>query len=117
MAPAEAQQHKRPQGFFFELIGGNPYVLYQDHLAHPDRYEDVVVKILEELVSRSRKVSDLSAEELELLHQATALFASEVTRPVPRTVPKRPAPKQTQEEEPEETSDDDLGALRPYWWL
>lgn len=61
-------------GLFAALIG-DPLVLYQHYLEHPEQFEEETIRLLMELVTRRKSVETLSQAEKKLLDQATVSFA------------------------------------------
>jgi len=110
---------KGPQrdGLFGALLR-DPRVLLQDLLANPEKYEDGVASLVQELAAGSRKLDDLAPAEVELLDRATVDFNQPTRR---REVSPDPTPVQrTTEPDVEYTAPKaapSLNGLEPYWWL
>jgi hypothetical protein len=73
MELAEVPRHSNT-GLFAALIG-DPVVLYQHYLEHPDLFDTETVTLLVALVTRQKTLSQLTQSELNLLDQATVTFA------------------------------------------
>lgn len=74
----------KPVGLFEAVLQSRPEAMYEDALEHPDKYEDGVPQLLEDLASSRRATTDT---ERELLDRAVLDF----TRKLP-AVPKPPTP-------------------------
>jgi len=117
-ATSELPQAKPKRcGLFSELLR-DPKVLLQDLLANPEKYEDGVASLVQELVASNRNLDDLNLDETELLDRATLDFSQPSRRrevdPAPAPVQKTASPNveyNTSRAAPE------LDGVEPYWWL
>jgi len=127
MSPPENTVVEKPKGFFFDLLRGDYMPLYLDSLENKDRYDAETVELLRRLAGGGLDKRKLTPDQVELLNKATALFASERARPVPRPVPIKQVSKPSAEKlevfkKPEEESvagEDPFagtGDEIPYWW-
>jgi hypothetical protein len=120
VAPPPKQPTKT---LFQELLGGRSEVLEQDALEHPDRYDEPVQVLLQELSTGTKKTESLSPVEHELLSRATIDFATYVPPPkaqVPR-VPTRPKPTpQLMDESFHDGREPQVeppgGVMTNHWW-
>jgi hypothetical protein len=60
----------RPPERLFNALVGDPAVLWQDLLRHPERYENGLAELTQRLISGSANISTLSAQESALLDRA-----------------------------------------------
>ena len=69
-------------GLFSQLVQ-DPLVLYREYLDDPERFDERVGLLLQQLVSNQKKLEELTAEERGLLNTATAEHAQYVPKPKP----------------------------------
>jgi hypothetical protein len=102
-------------GLFSALLR-DPKILLQDLLVNPEKYEDGVASLVQELVSSNRGLDDLNSNEMELLDRATLDFSQVARRRevVPPSVQRAEAPKV---ERDTDTAAPSLNGMEPYWWL
>lgn len=114
-APPETKR----SGLFLDLVG-DPQVLYQDLLEDPNRYEEGVSNLLQDLTSGQRSIDELSKTEMHLLDRAVLDFNQpKRPRPEPKLAPV-PKTKKSRVKLPDEKPPKVIGAPRdmePYWWL
>lgn len=98
---------------------GDPKVLMQDVLSDPDKYEEEVFSLTQDLASGRRAMSDLKEHEMQLLDRATIDFTQpRRIKQEARPEPPPPKPKELKADE----EDGEPAALPPemasaYWWL
>jgi len=78
--PTNEGTTQRSKGLFEALIG-DPGVLYQDYLSHPDLFDDETVMLLTELVTRQKLLGQLTDEEQKILDRATIVSAQYSPKP------------------------------------
>jgi hypothetical protein len=105
LPPPESQVHHEPQrsGLFSTLLG-DPVVLYQAHLEHPELFNPETSQLLTDLLTLRKSVPSLTQPEMDLLDRATVDFAQH--RPVrkskrPKAPPVTPHIEEEDDEEPE----------------
>jgi hypothetical protein len=117
-ATSELPQAEPKRGGLFSELLRDPKVLLQDLLANPEKYEDGVASLVQELVASNRSLNDLSPAETELLDRATLDFSQPTRRrevtPAPVQAQKTAAP--SVEYNTPQTAPS-LDGLEPYWWL
>lgn len=69
-SPEESPQ-PTDSGFFATLVGGDPRVLYLEHLNAPGLLDKKTVTLVTELVGTRKRVHQLTPEEKDLLNKAT----------------------------------------------
>lgn len=111
--PAE---HRR-DGLFNSMLK-DPQVLLQDLLASPQKYEDGVATLVQDLVGGRRKLEEISPSEMELLDRATIDF-TQPARQQKLVVPPLTRKKTTRGRSgyPRSQKAPSLNGLEPYWWL
>jgi hypothetical protein len=89
-----------------------------DLLSNPEKYEDGVAELVQELHSGAKSLDQLSEPEKDLLDRATIDFNSPNRRPEP-LLPKSPppAPPKAAKKKVKYTPGTDVNDLEPYWWL
>ena len=117
----------RPVGLFEALLR-TPEPLWQDATDDPTRYEPRAVMLLTDLMTGSKQLSTLTAEEQSLLDRATIDFAERPVKKETRSQPngpplisqKKPAPKPRKEKarKPSDRPPTQLRAIElpPFWW-
>lgn len=128
----EATSSTRPTGLFEELLQSRPEAIYIDLLDHPEKFEDGVKELVEELVARPRALSD---KERDLMNRAVLDFVAK-----PKDKPRAPAkkPEVSRLGMDETLGDEDLATLlagdagdddapiaasssngepAPFWWV
>lgn len=108
------------KGFLYELLGGDFGPLYYDAVEHPERYDSATIRLLDLLAARQTSLEKLSPEDMTRINEAAGIFASEVSRPVPREAVKaRPPAKHHHTLDADELSGEDLFAgteVPTFWW-
>lgn len=114
----------RPTGLFEELLQSRPEAIYIDLLDHPEKFEDGVKELVEELVTKKRELSD---RERDLLNRAVLDFLAKPKEKVaPKPIPKKAVEKLEMDELlTEELAEIDdapaaptaTGELPAFWWL
>jgi len=74
-------------GLFSQLVG-DPLVLYREYLDDPDRFDESLGLLLQELVTNRKKLEELTGQEVEQLNKATVELAQYEPKPK-----KQPAPQ------------------------
>jgi hypothetical protein len=121
----QAERGKGPtnqrQGLFEALVG-RVEPIYQDSLAHPEKFSEEALILLAEVISGSKSLVALSASDRRVLDLATIDFAS-ATPTKKRPVPRAPTPRPVDRESPSEPAgpvvgiDVPEGGEKAYWWL
>lgn len=78
----EGEPSPQSNGLFTALIR-DPVVLYQEYLSHPDLIDEDVGLLLTQLVTRQKRLEDLTPEEMQKLDRATVDFAQGPPKPKP----------------------------------
>lgn len=113
------ERPKKRKGLFSELIG-DPQIIFQDLLLNPNKYEEGVSELIQDLVSKRKTLERLDEREMQMLDRAVIDYNSPNRRPEQQLrAPEKPKEK----EEPDEEEIEDnkpiplIDGLRPYWWL
>ena len=116
-AEAEPASPRRDKGLFEALIG-NPEVLINDSISHPNRYDQEEIALLYSLVSGKEKLQDLAPAAREMLDRATLNYAQPYRerKPVPPPQSVKLA-EFAQEGSASTDSGFDISGLNSYWWL
>ena len=122
---SETPPPSEPTSLFRGMLGGNVDLLTQHAAQNPDSYEPLEQQLLAELGAGTRKVSELSPAELNVLDRATVGYASYRPKPAPeKPKPKPPAKRPRLVEEANELQDGRAptvetpgGTMTAYWWL
>lgn len=69
-------------GLFSQLVQ-DPLVLYREYLDDPERFDESLALLLQQLVSNQKKLEELTAEERDMLNRATAELAQYAPKPKP----------------------------------
>lgn len=67
------EQHARQSGLFASLVR-DPAILYQEYLERPELFEEDTGHLLATLVGRSKKMEDLTDDELKQLDEAVVSY-------------------------------------------
>lgn len=86
----EPPEQEQNSGLFFQLVQ-DPRVLYRDYLDDPEKYNEKVGLLLQELCSGLKDVNKLKPEEAELLNLATVEYAQYSPKQEPHS--KQPQPR------------------------
>ena len=86
-------------------------------MENPDKYDERVVTLLQELMQGSKKVTDLEEAEQRLLDHATIDFASYVKPKAALVAPKMQKLAEEDEESFSEEFDIPSNSTSAYWWL
>jgi hypothetical protein len=107
------------EGLFSALVN-DPRVLWLDLLDSPEKYEDGVSDLIQDLVSGQKRVEELNQEEASLLDRAVLDFS----RPTPPRAPPPPVkvPQLKPRDHEPDTVEEQRTELPPemanaYWWL
>jgi len=116
----------RPTGLFEELLQSRPEAIYIDILDHPEKFEDGVKELVEELVTHRR---ELTAQERELMDRAVLDFLAKpkgqpAPKPMPKKVDERAEMAEALDEElraeivePPAAAAANNGEPPAFWWL
>ena len=109
------EKPKRARGLFAELLGSSAETLFGDLLDHPDKYEDGVAELVQQLISGAKKLEELSEQERDLLNRATLDFAHNPPRKQDAELRVAPAPPSPYSDEQE--IEMEMPAADAFWWL
>jgi len=81
-----AERSPEPSKELFEALMADPRVLFQELLEDPSRFDEGVAELLQEIITGTKKFSELSRTDRDLLNHATIDFATN-KRPTPEQHP------------------------------
>lgn len=103
-------------GLFLGLLK-DPHALLQDLLESPNKYEEGVSTLLQDLVAGRRRLDELTDQEMLLLDRATVDFAQPARHNRVIPPPHSPAPVAQRQEPVVEEAMPLIEGMQPYWWL